>query len=152
MKKILSLLPLFLLLFSACSSDSSDNDNSSKISTLKATINGVEKNFNTVSAIRDSDDYYDEVYHVTASINNNPNEMITFKFYPENLGATYYFQSSFMYIKNTNNYSSTGSTLNLVLIDTKNKTYKGNFSGKVVGVNGTNGSVTITNGSFEIFY
>lgn len=150
MKKLLFLLPLLLIVFTACSK--SDDDSPKGTSVLKATINGVEKNFNTVRAIRSSDDDSDELYEVTASINNDPSETISFRIYPNDLGATHYFKLSFMYIKNGKSYSSIGSTLNLVLIDTQNRTYKGNFAGTVDGVNGTSGSVKITNGSFEIYY
>ncbi|HUH26574.1 MAG TPA: hypothetical protein VLY87_08095 [Flavobacterium sp.] len=150
MKKIFFLLPLFLLIFSGCNSD----DNETKgTSVIKATINGVEKTFNTVTAIRSSDDSTDELYEVKASVNNDPSETISFRIYPDDLGATHYFNLTFMYTKNSNNYSSmNGSTLNVVLIDTQNRTYKGNFSGTVNGVNGTTGSVKITNESFEIYY
>jgi len=151
MKKIIFLLPLFLLLFSACKSD--DDATTKGTSIIKATINGAEKTFNTVTAIRSSDDSTDELYNVTASINNDPSETISFRIYPDDLGATHYFNLTFMYKKNSNSYSSmNGSTLNVVLTDTQKRAYKGNFAGTVSGVNGTTGSLKITNGSFEIYY
>ena len=53
MKKIIFLLPLFLLLFSACKSDD-DATTTKGTSVVKATIDGVEKTFNTINVVRSS--------------------------------------------------------------------------------------------------
>lgn len=155
MKKIIFLLPLFLLLFSACKSD--DNATTKGTSVVKATINGVEKTFNTVTAIRSGMHSY-ETYEVAASINNNPNEMLKFYINVENISDTDEFFRSVKYIKdnmtyeiNINGNSSNDFDGNAVLIDVSNRTYKGNFNANFKRSN-SNQLVKVTKGSFEIYY
>lgn len=147
MKKIIFLLPIFLLLFSACKSD--DDATTKGTSFIKATINGVEKTFNTVNAISNSHDS-EEYYEVIASINNSPNETLRFIIWPNNPGSTETFKSSLQYVKNNNTYYGTSSSVNVVLINTQNRAYTGNFTGTVEDRNDT--SVRITNASFEVYY
>lgn len=149
MKKIIFLLPLFLLLFSACKSD--DNATTKGTSVVKATINGVEKTFNTVTVVR-SNIHSSETYLVTASINNDPNETFKFNIYTEYPTDSHDFLSSIDYFKNNITYYiiNSGKDGNLVVTYFGDRTYKGNFSANLFGDD--NKSVKITNGSFEIYY
>lgn len=149
MKKIIFLLPIFLLLFSACKSD--DDTNSKGTSVVKATIDGVEKTFNTINVVRSSM-HSSETYLVTASINNNPNETFKFNIYAENPSDSHDFLYSIDYFKNNTTYSVRDQNDgNVVITHFGDRTYKGNFSVNLFGGNNMQ-QVKITNGSFEIYY
>ena len=148
MKKILTLVTILSLFTISCSKD----DDSTPTSTTKfvqMTIDGVEKNFNTVIVDRDTynagtTDEYTELV-VTATIGTSTNEMVVFRLDELDLGSDAIY--SFTYNNGSMQYYNDGVNTN-VTTNSGNK-ITGNFSGNITSGSDTK---TISNGSFEVNY
>src|SRR6478672_3671967 len=94
MKKILLYSTLLLVLIFPSCSDSSDGD--TPASTVTAKIDGVDYTFNTINVDTETFEGYTDVI-ITASINSNPNNRISFIVEQGQLGldASYYFSYFF---------------------------------------------------------
>lgn len=151
MKKILLLFAFASMALISCSS--SDDDNKSQSSFVKFTINGVQKNFNSV-VVNVNDDYdWDIYYEVVATVNNNPSEILYFEVKQNTTGVNANY--TFNYTVNGNTYALNASNANLSMIVTANtdKKLAGTFSGSLGYYSGNNqggDSVELLNGSFDI--
>lgn len=156
MKKIFILAVAFVSLFSSCSKDESSSSTNTTTSQLVATINGTKKTFNTVQVSYTT--YYktNDFLRVTASINNNPNEIIEMDI--QNDGSTGSQNvASLDYLVSNVRYSSTSlnSTRSTIIQTNSNKKLVGTFVAKLYeGSNGSSQvkSCEITDGSFSLSY
>lgn len=160
MKKLLLFVAVATLgLTTSCSSDDDGGGNGGS-SELKVTIDGVQKTFNTIVVDKETftdvgGDSWIELT-VTATINNDPSEMITFYVDEGDTGA--YAIWSFDYTKNGVNYSTWqgGSTFSSVVQTNSNGKLKGTFTGSLLGdwsnENQEYTTIQTTNGSFNISY
>lgn len=154
MNKIFMFVVLLGFGFVSCSSDDNSGDNGSK-SVLTVTIDGVEKVFNTVQ-VQVETEYDSAVKRVSASIDNNPSEYITFRIYDADKGVG--ALKSFGYTDNGEYFSNNrdGSFLNSILEVHEGGKLKGTFSGELDNYNYNSTEETkkvkLTNGSFTITY
>jgi hypothetical protein len=151
-----------MAVFSSCSSDDDKKEDQPVASELKVTINGTQKTFNSIQVNRQESGYGDYYLNVTASINNSPNEVISFLVEEGAVGADALIPYNFTYTfnnKSYNSYNSIGGGSNLSsIIQTNNASTKklaGTFTGTVYHNNNstnTTESLNLTNGSFNISY
>lgn len=155
MKKLFLFVAVTTLgLMTSCSSDDNKGGNGSGSAELKVTIDGVAKTFNTIVVNEESYTDGGETYvelEITATINNDPSEMIVFSLDEGDLGASAIW--TFYYIKNGESYYH--YNLSSVVQTNSNKKLKGTFSGSVAkwsNEDQQNIYVQLTNGSFDISY
>ncbi|HLA57099.1 MAG TPA: hypothetical protein VK623_13420 [Flavobacterium sp.] len=148
MKKIFLLMLFASGLMVSCSSD----DNSPKISTAKATIDGVEYTFNTFSVTQEQ--FTDETHTytdvtITASIDSNPDKIFTIIVEKGMTGpsASYYFA----YFLDGTAFPKTPSFATDVTTS-KNNRVAGSFFGDVMADDGSGDVVTFSNGTFDIYF
>lgn|SRR5690554_4426782 len=143
-------------LMTSCSSDDNKGGNGSGNSTLKVTIDGDVKTFNTIVV---NEEVWDEDYtelQVSATINSNPTEYIAFNLQKGKTGTS--AVTSFYYVKDGAEYNSYYGNLSVFVETNSNGKLKGTFSGSVgmyiYDENWDSELVTIplTNGSFDISY
>lgn len=161
MKKLFLFVAVATLGLTSCSSDDDKGGNGenggNRTSELKVTIDGVAKTFNTIDvSVEDDYDYID----VTASIDNNPSEIIVFTAEKGATGAGTIY--SFSYYKNGNEhniYATSDTFLTDVVQTNSNGKLKGTFIGKVGNAYWDNDNdeliieeIELTNGSFDISY
>ncbi|MEZ4853287.1 hypothetical protein [Flavobacterium sp.] len=150
MKKILTLVTILSLFTISCSKD--DDSSSSNTKFVKMTVDGVEKNFDTVIVNEETydvgtSDAYTELT-VTATIGTSTNEMVVFIVEKGDVGSDVIY--SFVYKNGSTEYRNNGD-LNTNVSTNSSNTIKGNFSGEVLDFS-TDVTKTINNGSFEINY
>lgn len=157
MKKILALVCTFILILTSCSSDDNggNNDNQGTFP-LTVTINGVQKNFNSIfvdeHVYSDSEGSYTELT-VIATINGDVSELIHFSV-RKNSGTGAIGFESFAYTKNDVVYSPFAINEGVYYLDVQtnsNNKLKGTFSA-TVGNSETTTIIELTNGSFDISY
>ena len=150
MKKLLLFGSLMLtLIFPSCS-DSSDGDNPASVVTAK--IDGVDYTFNTVNV--DTETYTEDGFTytdviVTASIDSNPDNRISFIVEQGTVGldASWYFA----YFLNETAHPATD---NMVFSVTQNDSHRlvGTFAGQVQADEEPFNIVDIEQGTFNIHY
>ncbi len=159
MKKIFLFVAALTLSLTSCSSDDNSGGNGGNgNSVLKVTINGVQKTFNSVVVNKNTETYDGETWvelRVTATINNDPSEMITFYVDEGDVGA--YTIWSFEYSKDATSFSTNGGdiTFSSVVQTNSNGKLKGTFTGSLSSWSNQNQEytyITTTNGSFDISY
>lgn len=150
MKKLLLLCILFAI--TVVSSCSSDDNNTPKKSKATATINGVEHVFNTFSVTEetftDNDFTYTDVT-ITGSINGDPSKTFTVIVEKGIVGsdASYYFG----YFLDQEAYLKSPSFATIVTESTDNHV-KGSFSGTVIATDDPENILTLSNGSFDVYF
>ncbi|HEY0046371.1 MAG TPA: hypothetical protein VGB44_06650 [Flavobacterium sp.] len=154
MKKLLLLFLSVAAL--SCSNDDDDNNSSNPSGTVVATIDGVEKTFNTVLVnefyypAEDGDPAYTEL-EVTATMGNSTTEVLTFYAVKGIVGS--FGSYDFEYVINGEMYS--GDLTSVVQTNNDSKQLKGNFSGEFSSWDSNSEEVVtipVTNGSFDIQY
>lgn len=154
MQKIITLLTVATLLFSACSKDNKDKNDDKKPSELIVTIGGVKKTFNTI-IVAPNDAYEEPAKDIIATINNNPNELIEITLGVGKTGTNALI--SFRYFDGTNEYfdeSINGIPFSMIVQENTGTKIKGTFSGQVARWDNVSDFIkkNMTNGSFEINY
>ncbi len=151
MKKIFLFVAALTLSLTSCSSDDNSGGNGGGgNSELKVTIDGVQKTFNTVVVNRQVQDGWTELT-VTATIDNNPAEIITFNVDEGEVGSDVIW--NFDYTKNGEHHWATN--FSAVVQTNANKKLKGTFMASVYSTYDEEGQpimVNLTNGSFDISY
>ena len=150
-KLLLACTMMAVLVFPSCSSDDDSNNNNNN-SVVTARIDGVEYNYNTINV--DTETYTDggQTYTdviVTASIDNNPNNRISFIAEQGVLGldASWYFS----YFLNDTAHPKTENFQVNVTQSTNNRLV-GTFAGDVQADVEPFDIIEITNGTFDITY
>ncbi|MFD2824046.1 hypothetical protein ACFS5M_10210 [Lacinutrix iliipiscaria] len=140
MKKIgLSLLVIFALVFTSCSSDDDGSGGGSQNEELKMTVNGAEKTFNTVIVNDQNNSTGDGYIQVTATIGTQTNEIISFYANQGASGSTAI--DTFTYMVDGVEYSagSTGGSgipnnyINSLVSTNDGSTFTATFSGVFLG-------------------
>jgi hypothetical protein len=148
MKKIFLLILFASGLIVSCSSD----DDSPKISTAKATIDGVEYTFNTFNVTQEQ--FTDETHTytdvtVTASIDSDPTRTFTIIVEKGATGtsASYYFA----YFLDGTAFPKMPSFATDVTTSKSNR-IAGVFFGDVMADDGSGDVVTFSNGTFDVYF
>lgn len=155
MRKIFLFTAVLALGLTSCSSDDNSGGNGGGgNSELKVTIDGVQKTFNTVVVNKHVEDGWTELA-VTATIDNDSSEIITFRVDEGEVGA--YTIWSFEYSKDATSFSTNGGdiTFSSVVQTNSNGKLKGTFTGSLSSWSNQNQEytyITTTNGSFDISY
>lgn len=151
MKKIFLFVAALTLSLTSCSSDDNSGGNGGGgNSELKVTIDGVQKTFNTVVVNKHVEDGWTELA-VTATIDNDSSEIITFRVDEGEVGADAIWD--FRYTKNGDYHWAT--SFSAVVQTNTNKKIKGTFMASVYSTYDEEGQpimVNLTNGSFDISY
>lgn len=143
----------------SCSSDDNSGGNSGGNSELKVTIDGVQKTFNTIVVNEVHYEDWASDLEITATIDNNPSEMIIFSLEEGSLGASAIW--GFRYTKSGTTYDygysnhEESTSISSVINTNSNKKIKGNFEAVLASGFDENGNlikVILTNGSFDISY
>lgn len=131
MKKLIYFLMVTVFTFSSCSNDDdSGSIENPKNSYLKVTIDGVEKTFNSIVVNKKKDEFEVDVLEVTASINNESSEKITFSLKDGQIGSDAISGYGwFMYIYNNKSYQEE-SFSHIISKNSDNK-IEGTFNGKM---------------------
>lgn len=166
MKRLFLFVTALTLSLTSCSSDDdkggNENENGNvENSELRVTIDGVQKTFNTIVV---NEEHYEEEHwasdlEITATIDNNPSEMIILSLEEGSLGASaiwgfWYTKSGTTY---SNGYSSSeeSTSISSVISTNSNKKIKGTFEAVLASGFDENGNlikVVLTDGSFDISY
>lgn len=154
MKKLFlfTCLSALALSFNSCSDDdsSSNNNGGETGGTVSFKVDGVQKNYNTVTVNLQSDTQDGETwewYEVTASQNGSSSELITFEVDKGLTGADALY--SLNYISNNTTYYSSWAGFSANVTSNSNSKLKGTFSGNV-GDSETSDEKAITDGTFNI--
>lgn len=150
MKKLFLFIAMLAIGFSSCSSDDGN-----KRSELKVTIDGVQKTFNTIVVNKENGSYEGETWveiGITATINNDPTEMIMFGVDEGELGGLAVW--GFEYEKNGVDYDDDDDNVSSVVEINSNGMLKGTFAGTISGNDDEGNPVEVhfTDGSFKIFH
>jgi len=141
--KILLIVCFALISICSCSSD----DDKSEVNFIRAKFNGVEQKFNIISV--DKVDYIEEGYsdvEVTATMSSDATKIFVLKSEYDVTGDIIwgiYYTTDGIYYQNDENFTNSNVTEN------SNGRYKGTFS---TTINNDEGSIVITEGSFDIIY
>lgn len=161
MKKLFLFVAALTLSLTSCSSDDNNGGGEGQIgnSELKVTIDGVQKTFNTIDVNEiEGDNDYGEL-NITASIDNNPSEIIRFTVQKAVTGSNVLY--GFVYVKNGKEYDphyGENSFLTSIVQTNSNDKLKGTFIGKLghfyYDSNGNflTEEIELTDGSFDISY
>ncbi|WP_452220462.1 hypothetical protein [Lacinutrix salivirga] len=152
-----SLLAVFALVFTSCSSDDDNGGGSSQVSELKATINGTALTFNTVVVDKETYTEGTETYtelDVTATIGTDTSKIFSFYLEVGDLGAD--ALDYLYYVDNGVQYSSFNSqNFNSVVSVNDGSNFAMTFSGTLTGYDDNTGetiTITIENGSITAAY
>ncbi len=160
MKKLFLFVAALTLSLTSCSSDDDKGGNGGGggNSELKVTIDGVQKIFNTIDVnVYDQEDGYGN-RTITASIDNNPSEIIVFSIVKGDTGSDALY--NFKYEKNGTEYRpNNGGFLTSIAQTNSNGRLKGTFIGKLIyrdydyeNWEEVIEEIELTNGSFDISY
>lgn len=151
--KHLLLFAVVLSTILSCSSDDDKSGNNSTNSELKVTIDGVQKTFNKIYVNEIVEDGNGpSILQVSATINDDPSEIITFDIYKGEIGSDrisyfYYTKNGVLHIpfNGENTYFSSVTQIN------DNGRIKSSFSG-ILQANVNGAELSFTNGSLDIYY
>ncbi|TGN22932.1 hypothetical protein [Empedobacter tilapiae] len=151
-----------LFTFSCSNDDDSGNGdvNNPKNSYLKATIDGKEKTFNTIVVNKKYIEYNDgekvTLLQVTASIDNNPTEKITFALREGQIGSDalgYDGGDMFAYYKDNIHYTNMAiGDFSYIINKNSDNKIEGTFSGLLYNNYNSSDFKEFTKGEFKIQY
>lgn len=150
MKKLFFFLAVAGMALTSCSGDDS-SPVTSGTSSASATVNGVAKTFTTFSASTEdfpADGNYPAYTEVSVVGTNSANETVSFMVERGELGPVY---GSFAYTQMGDVFYNYSSDFNVIVTVNNAAQLKGTFSGTLI-TNGGSGSVTVTNGAFDIHF
>ena len=149
MKKSLLVLLFAIPFFTSCSKD---DDSSVKTSLVSVKIDGEQKIFNTIHV--DTENYTEDGASwtdviVTASINNDPSQRISFivERYALGLDASWYFA----YFLDDTAYPK-DPNFQVAVTENTDHHIKGTFAGQATTDDGTNVTADFENGTFDVYY
>lgn len=159
MKKLIYFLMVTLVTVFTFSSCSNDDDSGSienpKNSYLKVTIDGNEKTFNTIVVNKRIVEYTgsinETVLDVTASINNDPTEKITFTVEDGQVGSEALWNNFEYYFNDKVYYNQSYQEQSYIISKNSENKLEGTFRAKLYDNQGVNFK-DLTKGEFKIKY